>query len=243
MQPERSTDAKMKASYHLSLLVAALLLAWGVFYWVRQPQDDVQPGQPGELALAPLPDDLTPPPAPDLNNTRIAPRPAPQPELQPRTQPVDSELQRPAPDQPAPEPTPPTPTPTTPGENQPGGWATVQSGDTLGHISVRVFGSTRHVQAIVDANPGLNPSNLRIGQRIELPLLDAESAPAATPTVRTRVAAGQRTHIVQSGDTLGHISKKYYGTTTRYKDILKANQDQLQGDANRLKIGMTLIIP
>ena len=51
-----------------------------------------------------------------------------------------------------------------------------------------------------------------------------------------------RTHVVEPGDTLTKISEKFYGTTTRWQDILNANRDQLPA-ANRLKPGMELTIP
>ncbi len=51
-----------------------------------------------------------------------------------------------------------------------------------------------------------------------------------------------RTHVVESGDTLTKISEKFYGTTTRWQDIVNANRDQLPA-ANRLKPGMELTIP
>ena len=61
-----------------------------------------------------------------------------------------------------------------------------------------------------------------------------ETAAKRTPTART--------HVVEAGDTLTKISEKFYGTTTRWQDILNANRDQLPA-ANRLKPGMELTIP
>ena len=55
-------------------------------------------------------------------------------------------------------------------------------------------------------------------------------------------ANGLQKHTVQSGDTLSTISKKYYGTPSRYMDIYEANRDRLK-TANALKIGQELRIP
>lgn len=54
---------------------------------------------------------------------------------------------------------------------------TIQSGDTLGTIAQRTYGSTRFVNDILAANPGLNPRRLMPGQVINLPEIDT-SAPA-----------------------------------------------------------------
>lgn len=51
----------------------------------------------------------------------------------------------------------------------------VQAGDTLARISAVFYGSPKHWRQIVDANPGLVPEALRVGQEIIIPTL----APAA----------------------------------------------------------------
>lgn len=52
---------------------------------------------------------------------------------------------------------------------------TVQSGDSLGAISIKFFGSIEHYQAIFEANKGLlsSPDRIRVGQRLVIPQLDA----------------------------------------------------------------------
>lgn len=51
-----------------------------------------------------------------------------------------------------------------------------------------------------------------------------------------------RMYVVQSGDTLGRISKKFYGTTRRYMDIYNANRDVLSSPS-RVEVGQELRIP
>ncbi len=51
-----------------------------------------------------------------------------------------------------------------------------------------------------------------------------------------------RTYVVQSGDTLVSISKKFYQTPSRWKDILDANQNQLS-NPDELRVGQTIILP
>lgn len=53
---------------------------------------------------------------------------------------------------------------------------------------------------------------------------------------------GGQTYVVQSGDTLGSISRKFYGTSARYMDIYNANRDTM-ASPNSVTVGQTLIIP
>ncbi len=49
-------------------------------------------------------------------------------------------------------------------------------------------------------------------------------------------------HTVKSGDTLGKISKQYYGKAGAYMHIFEANTDQLK-NPDRIQIGQVLTIP
>jgi nucleoid-associated protein YgaU len=66
-------------------------------------------------------------------------------------------------------------------------------------------------------------------------------APTAEPPPRTATVGG-RFHVVAGGDTLSKISIQYYGTPSRWGDILAANRDVL-GESNNLVVGRTLRIP
>jgi 5'-nucleotidase len=50
-----------------------------------------------------------------------------------------------------------------------GGSYTVKPGDTLWKIAATHYGDGHKWKQIVDANPGLEPSKLKIGQTITLP--------------------------------------------------------------------------
>jgi chromosome segregation ATPase len=65
--------------------------------------------------------------------------------------------------------------------------------------------------------------------------------PATNGAVR-RTGVALRFHTVAVGDTLSKISTTYYGTPTRWSEILVANRDIL-GEDNNLVIGRTLRIP
>jgi nucleoid-associated protein YgaU len=51
-----------------------------------------------------------------------------------------------------------------------------------------------------------------------------------------------RTYVVQSGDTLASISRKFYKSSARWKEILDANNTNIR-DPKKLTVGQSLIIP
>ena len=56
------------------------------------------------------------------------------------------------------------------------------------------------------------------------------------------IPPGTKTYVVEPGDTLASISRKLYKNSERWKDIEDANYNAL-GGKNKLKPGMTLIVP
>jgi nucleoid-associated protein YgaU len=63
--------------------------------------------------------------------------------------------------------------------------------------------------------------------------------PVAAPVP---VVTGARTYVVADGDTLTRISRKFYGTSGRWEDILKANHGVMK-DEKSLVVGSTIKIP
>jgi LysM repeat protein len=100
-----------------------------------------------------------------------------------------------------------TPTPTPTATLQPGQTViyVVRSGDTLYSIARR-FGTT--VQAIVQINGITNPSRIYAGQQLLIP---REANVTPVPTVHP---PSTTTYIVQAGDTLWSIARRY-GTTVQ----------------------------
>ena len=45
----------------------------------------------------------------------------------------------------------------------------VQKGDTLGHISQKLFGTVGRTKDLMNANPGINPKRMQIGDVINVP--------------------------------------------------------------------------
>jgi LysM repeat protein len=54
--------------------------------------------------------------------------------------------------------------------------------------------------------------------------------------------SGSRTYVVQKGDTLFSIARKFYKSPRRWKEIRDANTTKI-GDGTKLKPGETLVIP
>jgi nucleoid-associated protein YgaU len=54
--------------------------------------------------------------------------------------------------------------------------------------------------------------------------------------------AGSHTYTVKEGDTLASISRKFYKTSKRWRDIRDANERKID-DPDNLKAGLTLTIP
>lgn len=51
-----------------------------------------------------------------------------------------------------------------------------------------------------------------------------------------------RAHVVQRGDTLIGLARKYYGNQSRWREIYDANRDKISSP-NKLKVGTQLVIP
>jgi nucleoid-associated protein YgaU len=70
----------------------------------------------------------------------------------------------------------------------------------------------------------------------------AVSAAVPPPPAPTPPPPVARTYVVAEGDTLTKISRKFYGSSGRWEDILKANQDVMK-DEKSLVVGSTIKIP
>jgi LysM repeat protein len=60
--------------------------------------------------------------------------------------------------------------------------------------------------------------------------------------VQKPIPPGARTYTVEKGDTLAKISRRFYKTPARARDIQDANFNSLEGTV-KIKVGMILIIP
>jgi len=71
----------------------------------------------------------------------------------------------------------------------------------------------------------------------------SQPLPRAKPTApESAMESGSQTYVVKSGDTLGTISKQFYGNTRDYMRIFNQNRSQLK-DRNSIEVGQKLEIP
>ena len=89
----------------------------------------------------------------------------------------------------------------------------------------------------------------RRGSTSQSTVVTAPRASVAVPVVVAPVrpsapdpASVPRSYVVKSGDSLSSISRKVYGTPSRWIDIYQANRDRLSSE-NSLKVGQSLRIP
>lgn len=114
----------------------------------------------------------------------------------------------------------------------------VKSGDTLSGIAQRYSAS---IAIIRDANPGLNPDKIKIGQTIIIPFIGSVKANAGGTTTSASSSAGGSsfagTYIVKKGDTLWDISLLY---DIQPETLARENGLSL---TSILKIGQKLRVP
>jgi len=70
----------------------------------------------------------------------------------------------------------------------------------------------------------------------------AATAEGGGDKAQTGAEPRTETYVVQSGDTLSKLAKKYYGDAMQYPKIFEANRDILS-DPNRINVGQRLRIP
>lgn len=91
-------------------------------------------------------------------------------------------------------------------------------------------------KAIADANPGVNPNRLKIGQKVVIP---APKTPAGAATLAPAPAPGETTiksYKVKSGDNLNKIAKAHGVTVKQLRAANNLRTDQI-------KVGQALKIP
>jgi N-acetylmuramoyl-L-alanine amidase len=90
-------------------------------------------------------------------------------------------------------------------------------------------------KAIENANPGVNPAKLRVGQKIHLPV--ASAAPAeATAATTANSSADEHTYTVKRGDYLLKIAKQFGIKASAIREANSLKKDQIA-------VGQKLKIP
>jgi len=93
----------------------------------------------------------------------------------------------------------------------------------------------------------LRNENLDLHKELEARAVPARSVTPGsregdTSAKKTASKKGERSYVVQSGDTLFSISRKFYKSPKRWKEILETNRKSIR-DPKKLTVGQTLVIP
>ncbi len=134
-----------------------------------------------------------------------------------------------------PIPTPP-PTPQDPTAHSAFTEHTILKGETFSSLGQKYKVGYK---AIAEANPGVDPSKLNIGQKVKIPPPRTMVVNARTPAGTATGAGdsgGEKIHVVKSGDRLYDLAKTY-GVTV--KEIQAANHLPTTG----IRVGQKLKIP
>jgi len=112
----------------------------------------------------------------------------------------------------------------------------VQRGETLFRIALR-YGLS--VDALVQANGIANPNQIYVGQVLVLPVPGNTPAPVpeSAPAVSITVVSAPVYHVVQRGETLASIARRY---GVNWQELASANGIS---NPNRILVGQQLSIP
>jgi len=110
---------------------------------------------------------------------------------------------------------------------------TVVAGDTLGKIAKK---NGVKLKELEDANPGVIPTKLKVGQKLQIPAASGVAPAAGTALDTTSAGVGAEIYKVKSGDTLTKIAKAH-GTTVK----LIMSENNLT--TTRITVGKKLKIP
>ena len=113
----------------------------------------------------------------------------------------------------------------------------VGRGDTVAILAEVYYGSQRYTGHLLKANPQVtDPTRLTVGTVLQIPPRDR-----AADT--RRVAAGEGTYVVKSGDTFYGIARDVLGSAARWQELLEFNSALVNGDPKNLRPGQVLSLP
>jgi nucleoid-associated protein YgaU len=113
-----------------------------------------------------------------------------------------------------------------------------QGQDEVSRLAIE-NGELRTRLSLQSPSPG---STMAVPMRPDAVRPEPISTPAPQASAPAPAAPAAKTYVVAEGDTLGKISRKFYGTSSKWQDILKANKGVVKNETS-LVVGSTLTIP
>jgi LysM repeat protein len=109
----------------------------------------------------------------------------------------------------------------------------VVKGDSFSKIAKK---SGVSIRAISDANPGVESTKLKVGQKLSIPAATGNAVVPEAATTADSTGAGEEIYSVKSGDTLTKIARQYSTT-------VKAIESENNLTTTKIKVGQKLKIP
>lgn len=120
----------------------------------------------------------------------------------------------------------------------------VQPGDSIARIAESVYGSQVHYKAILEANPGVNPTKLKPGMTLVIPdVKEVKGRGGSEDTTPAPAVDSKTEYVVVAGDSMHKIAMKLYGKSEMWEDIYQLNRAKIGDDPAKLKLGMVLKLP
>lgn len=109
---------------------------------------------------------------------------------------------------------------------------TIQKGDYFALIAKK---HRLSLQAISNANPGVDSTRLKVGQKIQLPAAAETSSNGATVKTGADLGAGEAIYTVKAGDNLTRIARNHGSTPLQIRKMNNLKTDQIRA-GQKLKV-------
>ena len=116
----------------------------------------------------------------------------------------------------------------------------IQAGDTLQKISLNFYGTTKKYILLSKVNPNVNPSNLKLGERIKIPNLKLSDTMKKPDVLLHYQNENKRPYIIKENEVLSIIAERELGSSKKVRNILEVNPG-LRPD--KLRVGQKIFIP